>query len=88
VAANTQLRKLFRKFLDLAKCWTIGHQCGGGDDAIRVRLYDGTIYARGESEVVRINHETPHLGSLAGGTSYLLRCCRFAALIQPNPPNC
>jgi hypothetical protein len=53
-------------FLDFAKCRAIGHQCGGGDDAIRVRFYDGSIYARCESEVVRINHEAPHSGSLAG----------------------
>jgi hypothetical protein len=44
-----------------------------------VRLCDGPIYTRCESEVVRINHETPHPASLAGGTSYLLRCGRFAA---------
>jgi len=80
VAANTQLRKLLREFLDLAKCQAIGHQCGGGDDAIRVRLYDGPIYARRESKVVRINHEASHSGSLAGGTSYLLRCGRLQAL--------
>src|SRR5262249_40022441 len=86
VAANTQLRKLLCEFLDLAKCRAVGHQCGGGDDAICVRLYDGPIYARCKSEVIRINQETSHSGSLAGGTSYLLWGGRFAPLIQPNPP--
>src|SRR5678809_1814622 len=61
-----RLRKLLREFLDLAKGRAVGHQCGGGHDAVRVCLNDGPIYAGCESEIVRINHETPHPGSLAG----------------------
>jgi hypothetical protein len=50
-----------------------------------VRLYDGPIYARCESEIVRINQETPHSLSLAGETSYLLRSGRFAAPYTAEP---
>src|SRR5689334_12391629 len=67
VAADTQLRQLLSHLSGLAECRPIGHQCGGCDDSIRVRLNDGAIYARCEPEIVGINNEAPHSASLAEG---------------------
>lgn len=70
VTANTQLRNLLREFLDLAKCRTVGHQCARRYNSVRMRFNDAAIYARCESEVVRINNEAPHSASLAGGLAW------------------
>ena len=45
---------------------SVGHQRGRGHNATRVRLDDGTVHARSESEVIRIDDEAAQGESLAG----------------------
>lgn len=82
MAADAQLRKLLREFLGLAKCQAAGHQCGGSYDAVLMRLNDGPIYARCESEIVRINDEAPHSASLAEGITWFVAAV-FRTYLQP-----
>ena len=53
-----------------------------------MRFNDGPVYPRRESEIIRINNETPHAVSLAG-EFYLLaikvgECCLEARTTAPS----
>jgi hypothetical protein len=66
VAADAQGWKGFCKLHGVGESAAISHQSGRRDNSVCVGLGDGAIDAGGEAEVIGVDDQTAHLGSLAG----------------------
>ena len=67
MATDTQLRHSPRQLDGLTERASFRHQGRRGDYSTRVSLDDCTVYARGESKIIRIDDQPLHPESVAGG---------------------
>ena len=68
MTTDVQRRRLARQADRIVKGVAVGHQGGGGQNAVAVRLHDAGVHVRGETEIVGVDDELfPGVKTVAAG---------------------